>query len=54
MDNNQILEGLKTLYDKFMANGNWDKAQEVLFKIEELQSTNEGSKQPDGRNILLG
>lgn len=54
MDQTQILEGLRTLYDKFMANGNWDKAQEVLFKIEEIQSTNETTQQSDGRNILLG
>ena len=54
MDNNQILEGLQTLYTKFMTNGNWEKAQEVLFKIEEMKSTNENSKQIDGKDILLG
>jgi hypothetical protein len=54
MDNNQIVEGLQTLYDKFMANGNWDKAQEVLFKIQEMKATHENVNQVDGKDILLG
>lgn len=53
MDNAKIITELEALYQKFLTNGNFDKAQEVLFKITDLKNTSESTKNVQ-QNILLG
>ena len=53
MDNARLVIELEMLYQKFLTLGNFDKAQEVLFKITELRHTSESTNNVQ-QNILLG
>lgn len=44
MDNATLVKELEALYRKFLLIGNHDKAQEVLFKIAEVQRQDEAAR----------
>lgn len=53
MTQDKIIQELQVLYQKQLDAGNFDKAQEILLRLSELQTRTE-SGPVSGKNILLG